>query len=206
MASRRPSYRERWPVYAKMWDGMKVTRPSLEFTVTRILAKRSQYAPVAIVTGVPLAMIAAIHWRESGGDFTTYLGNGEPLNRVTELVPAGRGPWKSWGEGAIDALQYQGLHKVKDWRLEKVLYWWEDYNGWAYFFGPTDYKTGDKLPSMPSAYLWAGTNQYKQGKFVADRKFDQAAVDKQWGCVALLKGMMEMNQAIRDSEAFTRES
>jgi lysozyme family protein len=26
---------------------------------------------------------------ESGADFATYLGNGEPLNRVTQLVPKG---------------------------------------------------------------------------------------------------------------------
>jgi lysozyme family protein len=40
-------------------------------------------------TGVPWFVVAALHERESGADFATYLGNGEPLNRVTQLVPKG---------------------------------------------------------------------------------------------------------------------
>ena len=99
-------------------------------------------------------MIAAIHRRESDCDFDTYLGNGEPLDEVTTLVPAGRGPFDTWEEGAIDALTYDGLTEVTDWRLEKMLFHLEKYNGLGYH---------NKTPPLPSPYLWAGTNIQEPG-------------------------------------------
>jgi lysozyme family protein len=127
-------------------------------------------------------MVAAIHMRESSCDWDTYLGNGQPLNKVTTLVPEGRGPFATWEEGAIDALLYQGLHEVRDWRLEKMLYHLEKYNGLGYH-----------NKGLPTPYLWAGTTIQEPGKYVADGKFDPTYWDTQPGCCGLLYAIHRLN-------------
>src|SRR5262245_2393450 len=93
--------------YAGLWDSMNVRADKREL-VTRIARKlmrhKAQYQIVEARTGVPWFVIAALHNRESNADFSTYLGNGEPLNRRTIQVPKGRGPFENWEAGAVDAL------------------------------------------------------------------------------------------------------
>src|SRR5215510_3215489 len=111
--------------FARLWDSMDV-RPDKRELVTRIARKllrhKAQYQTVEAKTGVPWFVIAALHNRESDADFTTYLGNGESLNRVTRLVPKGRGPFASWEAGAIDALALDGLDHVKEWTPARACY------------------------------------------------------------------------------------
>ena len=40
--------------------------------------------------------------------------------------------------------------------------------------------------NFPEHDLWAGTNRYTKGKFIADHVFDANAVDKQLGSMAVL--------------------
>jgi lysozyme family protein len=136
--------------------------------------------------GVPWWMIAALHRRESDADFTTYLGNGEPLNRKTRLVPKGRGPFKTFENGALDAFNVDGLSAVIDCRLEKVLYYCELFNG-----------TGYDSRGLPSPYLWAGTNIQKPGKYVADGKWDGRTIDKQPGCAPLIASIAKLDPSIQ---------
>ncbi len=42
---------------------------------------------------------------------------------------------------------------------------------------------------LPSPYIWAGTNQYAKGKYIADGHFDPNAVDHQLGCAGLIARM-----------------
>jgi lysozyme family protein len=90
-------------------------------------------------------------------------------------VPAGRGPFDTWEEGAIDALTYDGLTEIPDWRLEKMLFHCEKYNG-----------TGYHSKGLPSPYLWAGSTIQQPGKYVADGKFDPNEIDEQPGCCGIL--------------------
>ena len=149
---------------------------SVQSTAKRLVAGRARYDAVQTRTGVPWWFIAVLHERESGADFDTYLGNGEPLNRVTRLVPAGRGPFATWEDGAEDALRYQGFHEVIDWSLERTLYLAEVYNGLGYA------KRG-----LPSPYVWGATNQQKPGKYVRDGVFDPSVTDTQIGVAAMLQ-------------------
>jgi lysozyme family protein len=172
------SYGTQWPIYAKQWDAMEALDGWAQIFKdlgAAIIADKARYHEVERDTSVPWMMIAAIHQRESDCDFSTYLGNGEPLDEVTTLVPAGRGPFDSWEEGAIDALTYDGLTEVPDWRLEKMLFHCEKYNGTGYH---------DK--GLPSPYLWAGTTIQQPGKYVADGKFDPNVMDQQPGCCGIL--------------------
>lgn len=192
----KPSYRDAWPVYAREWDRMEI-RPNRKGAFSKIAerltapAAKARYISVQDKTGVPWYMIALIHERESDQDWHTHLHNGDSLQHFTHHVPAGRpivghGPPFSWEESAIDALRYQGLHKIVDWRLEKIAYYLEEYNGWGYF-----------AHHVPSAYLWAGSNVYAAGKYTGDGKWSANAVDIQPGCMPLLKAMMTIDGSIQ---------
>jgi lysozyme family protein len=43
---------------------------------------------------------------------------------------------------------------------------------------------------VPSPYLCSFTDQYSRGKYVADGKYDAAAVSKQCGAAALMKQLL----------------
>src|SRR5262245_6834708 len=104
------------PEYTSLWTGMTITRPvAAQAAARRIVATTNRYKEAEQATNVPWFVIGALHMRESDANFSTSLGNGEPLNRVTRLVPRGRGPFSSWQQGAIDALRLDGLHKVTQW-------------------------------------------------------------------------------------------
>jgi hypothetical protein len=90
---------------AKRWANAKLTRnftPIARRLMTPIA--KSRYQAVSERTGVPWAVIAVIHQRECSQDWSGSLAQGDPWNRVSVHVPAGRGPFGSWEEAAIDAL------------------------------------------------------------------------------------------------------
>jgi lysozyme family protein len=180
-----PTYNSYWPAIAKRWDNMEVHK---NFTpiAKRILAGKSQYQIAESLTGVPWYLIGLLHMRESDLDFNTQLAQGDPLHKKSTHVPRGRGPFPTWSSGAYDALvTLKGWNKIKDWRLEKILYYSELYNGWGY------YNHG-----VPSAYVWAGTNIYKGGKYIADGVWSSSAVDQQPGVAGVLKAMMVLDSSI----------
>lgn len=178
-------YGERWPVYAGWWDKMKINSDRFaEFKAVADFAikNKSIYQAIEKATGVPWYMIAVIHRRENIS-FKSYLGNGQSLARRTTIVPKNRGPFKkanvSWEEaffnGAVDALTYEGYTKIKDWRLEKVLFFLEPFNGLGYFYH-----------GIPSPYIFGGTNIQMRGKYVRDGVFDRRYWDTQPGCAPML--------------------
>lgn len=153
--------------------------PWFEKTLVPLIVKhKSVYKEIEKLTGIPAGFIASIHVRENGpdvGKFKTYLGNGQPLNKVTTIVPKGRGPFKNWVEGAIDALSLHNLQDIKDWDLKKACYEWERYNGFGY-----------KDRGKYSPYVWTGT-QYglDQGYYTSDGNYSSTAKDENIGCYAL---------------------
>lgn len=170
------------------WQNAKLTRKSLSDKVAQsLVAAKKRYQAVEAKTGVPWAVIAVIHQRESSQNWSRSLAQGDPWNEVSVRVPAGRGPFRSWEEAAIDALLYchPFLGKRKDWSLAGVLIGLELYNGMGY-----------ANRGVPSPYLWAGTDQYRAGKYVADGKYDPNHVDQQLGCAAMLKSMMAIDPSI----------
>lgn len=181
-------YGRMWPKYAEQWDSMIINASRVrEFdNLAKYAMEHSRsYRVIEEQTGVPWPMIACLHQRESGANFNTYLGNGDRLDRKTVNVPAGRGPFASFEEGAIDALHYDRLDRVIDWRLEKILYNMELFNGAGY------YNHG-----LPSPYVWGGTNIQKPGKYVADGQWSSTAIDRQPGCAPLLKSIMKLDPSI----------
>lgn len=170
------------------WDKMKISSqkgPVFKAVADRLMFHKPRYEAVSKALKekgyeIPWEFIAVAHNRESNGDFNTYLGNGQSLKKKTTIVPKGRGPFSSWEEGAIDALLNAPPYaaKNKDWSIGGTLTKLEEYNGLGY-----------ARKDLPSPYVWAGTDQYVKGKYVADGKYDPNHVDTQLGCAGLLKFM-----------------
>lgn len=163
------------------WKAMRIPAskgPAFEKAANLIKANKERYQGVERETGVPWRVIGVIHYRESNCDFGTYLGNGQSLSKRTTIVPKGRGPFASWEEGAIDALKNAPPKAAlnRDWSIGGTLDILEEYNGLGY-----------RNKGIPSPYIWAGTDQYVKGKYVADGKFDPNHVDTQLGCAGILK-------------------
>jgi lysozyme family protein len=178
-------YGSRWQQLAKLWDAATVTnRNEVAPVAKRLVAAKTRYQGVEAKTGVPWWMIAAIHEREASQDWNAQLAQGDPLHKVSTNEPI-MGPFDTWEEGAIAALKHDKLTSVTDWRLEKVLHYQEAYNGWGYFF-----------KGVPSSYVWAGTKAQKPGKWIRDHVWDPSYWDKQLGCAAMLKVMMEIDPSI----------
>lgn len=164
------------------WHACQV-RPEHVNEITRMADlcmkfKSIYYDPASAKTGIPWYVIAVIDMREEDFDHTGYLGNGDPLNRVTRDVPRGRGPFSSWADGAIDALTMDKFNRLPSgghWDIVTTLWKLEDYNGVGY-----------RNMGLPSPYVWALTNQQVEGKYTSDGSYDPNVWDQQPGCAGVL--------------------
>jgi lysozyme family protein len=171
------------------WKNAKLTRgPEFVPVAKRLVAAKDRYQAVSVRTGIPYPFIAVTHQRESSQDWSKSLAQGDPWNKVSTHVPAGRGPFNSWEEAAIDALVNCGPYAArnKDWSIGGLLTLLERYNGVGYV-----------NRGLPSPYIWSGTDQYSRGKYVRDGVFDPEAVDKQLGCAGLIMAMMQIDPSIK---------
>jgi lysozyme family protein len=160
--------------------------PSISMSARCLLRAKPRYEHVSKLTGAPVAWLMAIHNRESGGNFSTYLGNGEPLSRVTRLEPPGRGPFSHWEDGALDALSLRGWDKIKDWTWERACYEAERWNGFGY----------RAYHGVPSPYVWGSTSVQVPGKYVSDGHWDSSVTDRQAGTFALMKAIIELDPTL----------
>lgn len=144
--------------------------------------------------------VAVAHDRESGMDFSTHLGQGDPLDRITTHVPAGRGPFlgvDAFERGAVDALvdcAPRAAIANKDWSISGMLTYLERYNGLKY-----------ANAGRPSPYLWSGTSVYDPpsgpgGKVRVDHGPIENIVDQQLGVAGLLKAIDRLDDTINFGE------
>jgi len=172
---------------SKRWASARLTC-NFDAAAKRLIAGKARYRVVAMATGVPWPAIAVIHEREASQSWARSLAQGDPWNKVSVHVPAGRGPFASWEAAAVDALVNCAPHAARwrDWSIGGALTLLEQYNGLGY-----------ARRGVPSPYIWAGTDQYRCGKYVRDGVYDPNAVDRQLGCAGLLKAMMAIDPTIR---------
>ncbi len=168
--------------YANMWRTATLKggadAVNADIFSDKIIAAEAQYRAVQNATVVPWYFIGALHMRESSCNFAGVLHNGEKIigtGRVTTLVPAGRGPFSTWAESAIDALKLKDMHRVQVWSVARMLFQAEVFNGLGYVG-----------KGVNSAYVWAGTNHEQLGKYVADHVWDATHDDTQLGVAAVL--------------------
>lgn len=175
----------------KRWDACKVLAdkgPTFKKVADRLTAPEAKvrYQAVEKLTGVPWWFIAVVHEREASQRWDRQLGQGDPLSKKSTHKPKGRGPFKTWEDGAVDALTKCAPFAATnhDWSPAGALTMLEKYNGLGY-----------ASKGRPSPYIWAGTDQYVSGKYIADGVYDPNVVDTQLGCAGLLKFMGIFNKS-----------
>jgi len=173
---------------AVRWMDAKLTREKdFHAPAMKAVANKQTYREIEAHTGVPWAFTALTHYRETSQDFSRSIAQGDPWNKRSIHVPAGRGPFSSFVDAAIDAFVSCSPYAArnKDWSIAGMLTLLERYNGLGY-----------ANRNLPSPYIWAGTDQYHKGKYVADGRFDPNVVDQQLGCAGLLLAMSSLDPTI----------
>ncbi len=156
----------------------------------RVLSGKPRYLAIEAETGVPWYMIGCIHNMECSCNFKGVLHNGEPIvgtGRKTKLVPAGKGPFATWEESALDAIRSQALYKVPNWTIGFVLKQCELFNGAGYL----KYHGSENSP-----YIWACSNiNDGTGKYVADGKWSESApTNGQVGAATIIRQLELMGE------------
>ena len=149
---------------------------------------KARYESVSQKSNMPATLIAAIHWRESTGDFNTYLHQGDPLGKPAVNWPSNIPVFDVWEDAAVHALQMKDSLQ-KQLEIDKattdatlLATYAEAYNGLGYHYR-----------KAPSPYVFAGTSEYSSGKFVSDGRFSQNVVDKQIGVMPLMGAIDGLN-------------
>jgi lysozyme family protein len=148
---------------------------------------RYQKIQAMVENGVPAPILFCLHYRESDADFRCHAHEGSSLAHRTRDEPKGRLPHPeppySFEQSAYDAYyvcERPPLNRIKWSDMQAALDKMESFNGFGY-----------RAKGIPAPYLYSGTSLYTAGKYVADHRFDRTAVDRQLGCVAILKRMAE---------------
>lgn len=147
------------------------------------------YRDISNLTGVPWHIIALIHYREASQSWSANIANGQPWDRRTTWVPAGRGPFKSFEAAAVDALTNCPPFLSRQADMAKsiggVLTMLEEYNGLGYF-----------ERGVASPYIWAASSEYSRGLYIADGRYDPNKVDIQLGCAIILKQILASGKVV----------
>jgi lysozyme family protein len=149
-------------------------------------ANIERYAEVSARTNLPPELIAALHFRESSGDFSTYLHQGDPLGRPAVNHPANIPLFHDWEPAAEHALNDPYKKRIQDdlglsadtTDLAAMGAYAEYYNGLGY------HNKGRTSP-----YVYAGTDAYRGGKYVSDGRYNSRVYDQQPGVVAMVQVM-----------------
>lgn len=173
----------RWNV-AKVWP---VLIPGIDHVAAHLIADKARFKGIENQTGVPWYFIAVVAMRESSDNWDCSIAQGDPWRFRSVHGPAGRGPFHSWEEAALDALRNCAPYAArnKDWSIGTLLTMLEMYNGLGY-----------ASMGIPSPYVWCSTDQYLHGKYVRDGVFSASAVDAQMGCAAMLLRMSVLDPSI----------
>ncbi|MEY3213184.1 MAG: hypothetical protein RIT28_3665 [Pseudomonadota bacterium] len=147
-------------------------------------ANKARYAAVSAKSGVPANLIAALHWRESSGNFGTYLHQGDPLGKPAVNWPNNIPVFHKWEDAAIHALGMKS-------KLAKDLGMASNTTDMAAMATYAEYYNGMGYANKgkPSPYVYSGTDQYDKGKYVRDGVYDPNTKDKQLGVVAMIKSI-----------------
>lgn len=168
--------------YERLLATVKVTRvAAAKAAADQVFKNGNRYIAAGAATGVPWPFIGVLDQRESDCNPTRGLGQGDPWNKVSTHVPKGKGPFASWVDAAKYYIHYDGLDDPPaPWDMPVACWEGEKWNG----FGPRN-------KGIFTGYLWAGTNHYTRGKYVADSVWDGGEVDQQLGIVAVLYMMAQ---------------
>lgn len=174
--------------HAAQIDGTDLNLGRHAWSVNRLqeiwAAHQARYEAVAAQVDLPAELIAALHFRESSGDFNTYLHQGDPLGRPAVNHPSNIPVFHVWEDAAVHALSDRHKAGIQDdlditedtQDLAALATYAEYYNGLGYH-------NRDRV----SPYVYSGTDHYTGGKYVRDGVFSSTAVDQQLGVLAMVQ-------------------
>ena len=175
--------------YEVLLGTMQITRSGLVTQAAhRLLLNEnmSRYRAVGAKLGIPPALIAALDLRESDANARAALGQGDRWHLVSVHEPKGFGPFPSWEAAAEFYLRREQFDQTTaPWDMPYVCWKAEGWNG----FGPRDH-------GINSGYLWASTNHYTRGKYVADGIWSPSTVDVQLGAIPVIVTLMQLEPTL----------
>jgi lysozyme family protein len=183
----RPSFTRLQSEYRRKFDALRL-RPQFAsnaaWHVQTLLKGRTRYEAIESKLGIPWYFVGCVHALESSFNFRGHLHNGDPLRLRTTHVPRNRPtnwlPPDDWVSSAEDALTLMRLAHASDWTLERMLYRFEQYNGFGY-----------RRHGVPSPYLWSFSDQYERGKYRSDGVFDRTLRSQQCGVGVMIKMLVQ---------------
>jgi lysozyme family protein len=159
---------------------------------------KKRYQDVSDQTKVPWYVIAALHYREANLNFFGHLHNGDRLDQKTHNVPKRRpflqnhplpagakdSKWPpipfetdfAWRLSAADALTE--FENIKSWTVERMLFGFEQYNGFGY-----------RPHHIDSPYVWSYSQYYHEGGFPCDGCWSGTYISKQAGLGLIVKAI-----------------
>jgi lysozyme family protein len=163
---------------------------------------------VAGQAGIPAKLVATLHWRESTGDFGTYLHQGDPLGKAAVHEPDhahnGVPIFNEWEPAAEHALGMKAGIK-KSYKIDQnttdeaaLASYAERYNGLGYH----------NYHAMASPYVFAGTDQYSKGKYRSDGAggWDPNYKDTQLGVVPMLRQLDAHEKELAEKAAAAKKT
>lgn len=172
------------PEYTSLLSRMQITRvAAVHAAAVKLIAfiDAGRYEAGCEATGVPQIVAAASFEREASSNFNLNPAQGAPLHERSRIIPH-NGPFRDWTTAQIAAYRIDGLDKVgaANWSWAVACYEEESFNGWGY-----------RAYGVHSPYLFAGTNLYTKGKFVADGKFEWIE-DTQLGVIPMMVAIVQL--------------
>lgn len=174
------------PEYVRLLTTMQVDprrAPEIERWAQKLAGPMywPRYEQVQGMIAAPGELVAALDYRESSANPRCALGQGDPWSERSTHYPPG-GPFPSWVAAAVYYLHRQHFDDHShEWSWPYVCWKAEAWNGF-----------GSRNHGIHTGYLWAGTNHYQRGKYVADGKWDPTFVDQQVGVIPLMMRIMEI--------------
>lgn len=177
------------PEYSALLTQMRITRlAEVTSTAERLVGfiDAGRYDAGCKATGVAVPWAAASFEREASSNFHLNPAQGWPLASRSQWIPH-NGPFADWTTAQIAAYDIDGLDKVgaANWTWERACYEGEIFNGMGY-----------RAHGVHSPYLWAGSNIYSSGKYVADGVWSAAAIDQQLGIIPMMVRIVQMRPAL----------
>lgn len=172
--------------YLNKFQTMKVLHSRLIETsdvTKKLLANKPYYDSIERDVEVPWWFVGILHYMEANLNMDKQILNGQPWKKSTRQNGKTFGPYPSWHQSAIDALQNDKIIGISNWSIANTLRLAEVYNGLGYANRELD-----------SPYLWAGTNHEIIGKFDSDGEFNEKLKSKQIGFAPILAQLIKLNK------------
>lgn len=174
------------PDYKKLWENLLLDEKSQDMLkeILPFLVKNIEiYKKLEVLTGCPWFVCFCIHYKESSLSFKGVLHNGDTIigtGKTTYNVPKGRGPFLTWIDAGVDAINMEKNNFPKVWTIPECLLFCEKYNGVGHR------AHGNGL----SPYIFAFTSVMPAGhtgNYKTDGKYDENAPIKTVGVACIIK-------------------